>query len=496
MHHIYSFFPPAISGGDEAMPMDPTAEGFAVKKSAPAVYLHFRKEAARQKTGADIAKIKKEEDMQKALELARPSNFLLQHLGVKKRRGSKNNVRNSNTNKASSTPFFLTPIPSMVTTTSSTLSSTLNSSLIQEDSNGFFITSSSMFNNTNSIMSTSSSTTSSPHHLQPIQSAPQLHRRQHPHQFSNTLSTTSSTTSTSISTKPSRQHLNKTIKSRYGSSILEIQKKFDAIMLESDDLKDAELSAKNKKQREESKQLRLAKKERRASIESTGAKKERMDKLEAKREKRRIDREKDKKNDKRKRAWSKAGVSQKEVMDIITAFNQIDEDLTGEIDPKEFFALPQFSGFGGDTLDTLFRAIDTDGSGTVTKEELLAVMFPMATKSDLIEMIKMAHKTRFGKKEKKQELKLSEEDRVDITTIFNMYDTDNSKTVSLVELLAALGDKLRGIMTSAEIAKIFETFDTDKNEDLDLDEFIHLYEEYFLVPVQEATNGGPPGGYY
>ena len=92
----------------------------------------------------------------------------------------------------------------------------------------------------------------------------------------------------------------------------------------------------------------------------------------------------------------------------------------------------------------------------------------------------MKEKHRFGGKKEVLQATLSEEDRADIVTIFNMYDTDNSNTVSLVELLAALGDKLRGIMSSKEIAAIFETFDTDKNADLDVDEFVSLYEEYFL----------------
>ena len=189
-----------------------------------------------------------------------------------------------------------------------------------------------------------------------------------------------------------------------------------------------------------------------------------LEEREKKRELKRKEREKEKKNDKRKRAWSKAGASQKEVIDIISAFQAIDEDLTGEIDPKEFFALPQFSGFGSGSIETLFRAIDKDGSGTVTQNELLTVMFPVATKADIQEMIKMAHKHRYGsgKKEEKKAI-ISESDRADIETIFNMYDTDNSNTVSLTELLAALGEKLRNIMTSAEIAAIFETFDSDKN---------------------------------
>ena len=87
----------------------------------------------------------------------------------------------------------------------------------------------------------------------------------------------------------------------------------------------------------------------------------------------------------------------------LAAFRSIDEDLTGEIDPKEFFALPQFSAFASpETMDTLFRAIDTDGSGTVTEVELLSVMFPIATKSDVQEMIKMAHRVRFGSKKEEK----------------------------------------------------------------------------------------------
>jgi Ca2+-binding EF-hand superfamily protein len=277
---------------------------------------------------------------------------------------------------------------------------------------------------------------------------------------------------------------------RFGASMSEIQARVDAIMLESDEnVESDEIAAKKVKP----KKLRAAKKGRK-SLVATSAKKERMDKLEAKKEAKRKDREKDKKSDKKKRAWSKAGISQKEVLDILMAFRAIDEDLTGEIDPKEFFALPQFSSFASpETMDTLFRAMDRDGSGTVTETELLSVMFPLATKGDVQEMIKMAHRVRFGsKKEEKEAPKLSEEDRRDIETIFNMYDTDNSNTVSLTELLEALGEKLRNIMTPKEIADIFETFDTDKNSDLDLEEFITLYEEYFLVPVNEASTQGPP----
>lgn len=267
---------------------------------------------------------------------------------------------------------------------------------------------------------------------------------------------------------------------------------FFVFCLNSDEIVErAEMLAKSKKASQEAKKLRLLKENRRRSSSmSAMAKQKRLEAADKDRAEKRKLKDKEKKTKKRKKAWSKAGASQKEVIDIIAAFQSIDEDLTGEIDPKEFFSLPQFSDFAGDTLETLFRAIDQDGSGTVTQTELLTVMFPIATKADVQEMIKMSEKHRFGGKKEVLQATLSEEDRADIVTIFNMYDTDNSNTVSLVELLAALGDKLRGIMSSKEIAAIFETFDTDKNADLDVDEFVSLYEEYFLAPVQAAS--GPP----
>ena len=63
----------------------------------------------------------------------------------------------------------------------------------------------------------------------------------------------------------------------------------------------------------------------------------------------------------------------------------------------------------------------------------------------------------------------------------------------MVELLEALGRKLQGILSAQEISDIFATADKDGNEDLDRDEFVKLYEEYFLVPVQDHEDTPGPG---
>ena len=282
----------------------------------------------------------------------------------------------------------------------------------------------------------------------------------------------------------------------YGSTLAEVQSRVDGIMKESDQIAGrAEIEAAAKAARMESTKKRKAKKGRRSSLVSTSKKAQDMKRKHDVKKAKQIEREKQKKIDSRNRAWSKAGVSKREVLEIIHSFNSLDEDLTGEIDPREFFALPAFSSFASESaMETLFRAIDRDGSGTVTQEELLAVMFPVATKADVKEMVKMARESRFGKKQKKKKVsRLTEKQRDDIETIFKIYDTDGSNSVDLTELLAALGESLRNIMTSAEIAAIFAKFDTDGNADLELEEFIKLYEDYFLDTVNSASERGPPG---
>ena len=80
-------------------------------------------------------------------------------------------------------------------------------------------------------------------------------------------------------------------KRRFGSTMLEIQSKFDAIMSESDDiLSRTEITASTKKAREETKKARQAKQGRRASLASTKNKERRLIKLEASREKKRKER--------------------------------------------------------------------------------------------------------------------------------------------------------------------------------------------------------------
>ena len=493
MHHIYSFFPPAINGGDDPMPLEPQTNGAAgssdgnnMQKSSPAVYLNFRAERNKVANSGNNAS-KKQRELDKALAHARPSKFLLQQLGPKKKRKKLPPVKPSHetSDKSTKSHFFLTPIPSMISSTSN------SSSFAHNEESSFLITGG--FSQTiigshdNKSYPNPTGSASAPN-LELVTKSktkqlPKLSKNLHSAQKLGTNSTDLLTLK-----RPRRRS------SAYGSTLEELQFKVDSIMKESDEIEErAEIEAAAKAARLKSKAARKAKIGRRSSLVSSKHKENLMKRKEKSKLNKQAERDKQKKLEARNRAWSKAGVSKREVLEIIHSFNSLDEDLTGEIDPREFFALPAFADFANSSaMDTLFRAIDQDGSGTVTQEELLAVMFPLATKTDVKEMVKMARESRFGKGQKKKKIsRLTEKQRADIETIFKLYDTDGSNTVDLTELIAALGDSLRNIMTSAEIASIFAQFDTDDNADLELEEFIKLYEDYFLDSVNAAE--GPPG---
>ena len=71
---------------------------------------------------------------------------------------------------------------------------------------------------------------------------------------------------------------------------------------------------------------------------------------------------------------------------------------------------------------------------------------------------------------------LSEKERRDCQEIFNLIDTNNDQKVSIQEL----GKGLRGMglnPSEAEIQRLMDRFDSDKNKELSLQEFTELYKQ-------------------
>ena len=421
MHKIYEFFPP-VEPDNKSKTMMPSI-GDDSANSAVVGYLNLRKELKKR---GGLSKSTSEKQLDMALNMAKPSNFLLNNLGPKKtKRVEKWTIRKS---KKKSTPFFNLSMESVSL-------GDPNGYRQENDSVGgsFFITDGDEF-----LMDEVN--------------------------HANTLPTISGIDS-SVQ-KRSIVSERKFKGGRYGNSIEEIMKSASKILEESDE----RIIIKKKK------------KKRRKLHEQD--KKRGINEIKRKPRKKSITR-RHSVSTKSKGQWRIRHYQKQEVMEVINSFKKLDDDLTGEIDISEFLQLPQFEGMDKATVDHLFRTIDSDGGGSVTQEELLRVMFPRASESDLKLMEELAHVEQFATVKETKNV-LSREQRDDIEKIFDMYDTDNSNSVSLVELLDALGQKLQGILSAQEISDIFDSADMDGNRDLDRDEFVQLYQDYFLMPVEEA----------
>lgn len=422
MHKIYEFFPP--SGGDaKDLTMMPNVHDTQSKDAPLLGYLNLRKELQKRGPLTDKTSVS-EKQLARALRMAKPSRFLLEQLGPKQKRKSKPFLSKSlvNDNLSRGSSFF---------------SSKMQQSSVDAGSSGegsFFLTTGAQFNHESDRFTAS---------------LPQLHGPQGARE---------------CDTKPvSVKKAN-----RYGSTISEIMARANEILEEPDEVPVVRTKLKKKRSSvfENTRERKLSNediRERKSSFSSG------------------------KRGSVMKGQWRIRHYQKQDVMEVIHSFQKLDEDLTGSIDINEFLRLPQFQGMDKGMIDHLFRTIDSDGGGSVTQEELLRVMFPKASDGDIKLMLEESFKERYKQKEgKKKASVLTSAQRKEIETIFDMYDTDNSNSVSLVELLEALGQKLQGILSPQEISDIFASADTDKNEDLDRDEFCSLYEEYFLAPVELA----------
>jgi len=127
-----------------------------------------------------------------------------------------------------------------------------------------------------------------------------------------------------------------------------------------------------------------------------------------------------------------------------------------------------------DFTESMFRVIDENKDGHVEFNELLRLLYPHATESELLTMLSWV-----STEEEKipfEQFELSDEQRREIHSMFRLYDKDGSGTISPSEFRQAMR---RCGLDAAETDEIFAEADKDNNRSIDLAEFTALMRKTF-----------------
>ena len=127
-----------------------------------------------------------------------------------------------------------------------------------------------------------------------------------------------------------------------------------------------------------------------------------------------------------------------EVRAVNHLFSAIDDDHSGEIDFDEFMSSSWAqSGHVAENAESIFYSLDVDGSGTLTKDELLPVIFPKASKDVLALMFK--YLTGGFNKVKARPKNLTEAQMGELRLLFQLYDTTGKGELTVEQVLSQMG---------------------------------------------------------
>ena len=215
-----------------------------------------------------------------------------------------------------------------------------------------------------------------------------------------------------------------------------------------------------------------------------------------------------------------------------TIIRDVDEDHSGEIDQLEFLMaiqklhekdikLPTVSGTGSNRtgenfaalvekaeensatlqrmVESMFSSIDSDGSGSITVDEIVGVLFPRAPPDELKDIhmyLMMPDTPRFveNEEEEDQEVPLAPEHIEELKMLFDIYDEDGSGTLDLDELRNAVSGSFlfddaaadhdisanAAGVTSTDFQRFIASADMDGDGQVDFEEWVdmmrHIYE--------------------
>ncbi|KAE9336693.1 hypothetical protein PR003_g12372, partial [Phytophthora rubi] len=168
---------------------------------------------------------------------------------------------------------------------------------------------------------------------------------------------------------------------------------------------------------------------------------------------------------------------------IETAFYQYDEDGNGELDHEEFrHFMKRYGIVKNDDIDSLIRRLDTDGSGTISFEELsvifnpLRAMNPGSTAEGISAMVATAPEEIFDEEELESILEIERElaqrmahQTRDLRLAFRKFDTNGNGLLEYKEFRSVLKSYR---LPEVEIRKVIRHLDRDVSGFIDYKEFI------------------------
>ena len=156
-------------------------------------------------------------------------------------------------------------------------------------------------------------------------------------------------------------------------------------------------------------------------------------------------------------------------------FDAIDTDKSGTIDAHELMMHLLGVGQEHESVSTLFKVLDTDGDGLISREEFIAGF----------EKLRVAESSEVVLKAK---LRLSDEEYAELKADFDEIDTNKSGTVDISEVRTLLTKERNGTApTEAEVEEMMSSFDKDADGQITLAEYLAALG--YTPPDQEAYDG-------
>ena len=156
-----------------------------------------------------------------------------------------------------------------------------------------------------------------------------------------------------------------------------------------------------------------------------------------------------------------------ETKKLYKIFRKMDTSRTGTLSVNEFRDGLVAAGHSASAYQGMFQAIDANGDGMLTFEEVLRELHPKRKDAFYREQLEAlglisAHEDNAGSK-------VDTEQMDEIREIFAIYDADGSGTITLGELKKALEG---GSFSDAEIGAMFEQMDENHDNTVSFAEFV------------------------